>query len=128
MAYGAPEFHQWLLDMRNKHVAHSVNPFEQASVGVLLAPALNETKAILGIGQLMARYVMPLENDVTQTARFMSDVRDLVRADKPSIESAVLKSAEKIPLDELYARPPVELVTPGPEAAGTPRPSRKKRS
>jgi hypothetical protein len=33
---GARDTHQYFKDMRDKHVVHSVNPFEDASVGVVL--------------------------------------------------------------------------------------------
>jgi hypothetical protein len=34
---GGTEFHQHYKKMRDKHIAHSVNPFEQVRVGVALS-------------------------------------------------------------------------------------------
>ena len=67
-----------------------------------------------------------MEKDVAETARFVGQVRELVRSDLPAIEAAVLKSADAIPIEELYARPPMRLVVPGPEVARKPGPSRRR--
>ncbi|MDQ3740123.1 MAG: hypothetical protein M3389_04180, partial [Actinomycetota bacterium] len=43
---GAREYHQHLKDMRDKHIAHSVNPFEQAKIGVILSA---DEKSVEGV-------------------------------------------------------------------------------
>lgn len=118
LADGAVGFHKWLRDMRDKNAAHSVNPFEQVVVGVLLGVAESGSRGIVGTGHLAMAHVGLLKDDAAQALRFVMAVRDLVRQDLPDLEKAMLRSAEAIPLDDLCARPPAQLVAPGPMDAG----------
>lgn len=42
------ELHRLVLSMRNKHIAHSVNPFEVVRVGVVLSPQSSPVRKVRG--------------------------------------------------------------------------------
>jgi hypothetical protein len=115
---GAAVYHQWLRDMRDKNVAHSVNAFEQVVVGVILGLPENHSSGILGTGHLAMAHTGLLKADALQTLRFAREVRDLVRQDLPELEKAMLESAQAIPIEDLYAKSPANIVAPGPGEAG----------
>src|SRR5262249_29593458 len=54
---GGIECHQLYIDMRNKHIAHSVNPFEQVVVGLVLSPPTSSERKVEGISILSQRLV-----------------------------------------------------------------------
>ncbi|MBE9546052.1 MAG: hypothetical protein IMF10_00985 [Proteobacteria bacterium] len=56
---GAVECHRLYIDLRNKHIAHSVNPFEQVVVGLVLSPAsssIREVKEVSILGQKLLHH------------------------------------------------------------------------
>lgn len=58
------EWHDHLCDLRNKHIAHSVNPFEQMAVGVIL----DSDGLPGGVSALTATHLTVDEDGVAQTA------------------------------------------------------------
>jgi hypothetical protein len=110
---GALDFHLHLRALRDKHIAHSVNAFEQTLVGVILAPPESGDRQIIGSGHLAMTHVGFLPADAAQAIAFVAQVRDLVWHDLPDLERDMVKSAEALPLDELYALPPARITAPG---------------
>ena len=49
---GATEVHEFVLDLRTKHIAHSVNPFEQTVVGVILSAPESGRREVEGVAAL----------------------------------------------------------------------------
>jgi hypothetical protein len=58
--------HQFYWNMRNKHVAHSVNPYEQIHIGLILNPRDSEDKKVVGVSTLHGTYLCPKVDGVKQ--------------------------------------------------------------
>jgi len=54
---GAREVHRFMMDMRDKHVAHAVNPFDQVHVGAVLSPPGSANRDVLGTVMLRTQLV-----------------------------------------------------------------------
>jgi hypothetical protein len=115
-------FHRQVLDMRSKHVAHSVNPFEMITVGAVLSPTDAENRQVEGIAVLIVRHIAFDADGVTQLHEVCKRLVDRVIAARAEhLQAAALEEAREIAIDELYQRPHLRAQPPGPEAAGVPR-------
>jgi hypothetical protein len=60
------EIHKIYIDLRNKHIAHSVNPFEQMVVGLVLSPQSSHARKVIGVATLSMRHICPSVEGVHQ--------------------------------------------------------------
>lgn len=113
--------HQFYIDLRNKHIAHSVNPYEQMEVGFILSFANAPEKKIVGVSTLAMRHIVSDKNGVQQLGMLSKIAYDKICSMAKESEQKVLEEGKKIPIDELYkiARP--RLVAPGPDLANKSR-------
>jgi len=116
---GATEFHDWVLGLRNKHVAHSVNPYEQTSVGIVLSG--DQPPLVVGIAYLQSMHVGPDRNGVEQFRRLTGWVLETVRARRKSLEVDALAAADQLGGAEISRKPKLRNVIPGPRDATTAR-------
>lgn len=104
--------------MRDKHVAHAVNPFEQVAAGVVLMPLEDGAERSV---QGVAFGQMRMTSWDRESIALLADLATaLQRATAKRIEAAseTLKSeAQALPVDEVYALPPLILTAPGPDLA-----------
>jgi len=108
------------LDMRNKHVAHSVNPFEQVAIGVVLA-APPEPREIKGSAMLRASHV-GMVGGAHQLGLLASRLKLHLAKNAERLTEAVVEDARtQLGFDDLYARQPMQIVAPGPEQASRAR-------
>jgi hypothetical protein len=113
--------HQWYKKMRDKHGAHSVNPYEQVHVGVILSPEESMERKILGISTLAAVFICPEKEGVRQLGMLATILmKRLVQMAQES-EAKVLRIAKETPLDEPYGKATSRFVAPGPDKADLPR-------
>jgi len=107
--------HQFYIDLRNKHIAHSVNPFEQMEVGFVLSSANEPEKKIVGVSTLSMRHIVTDKAGVQQLGMLSKIAHDKMCSLAKETEQRVLEEGEKIPIKELYkiARP--RLIAPGPD-------------
>ena len=113
--------HQFYIDLRNKHIAHSVNPFEQMEVGLVLSSTNESEKKIIGVSTLAMRHIVSDKKGVHQLGSLSKIAQDKICSLAKNTQEKVLEEGKKIPIDELYkiARP--RLVAPGPDLADKPR-------
>jgi hypothetical protein len=112
------DVHQMYIDMRNRHIAHSVNPFEQIKIAAVLAPPTGAVREVQGVSTLsMKRISDGLEG--AQQLRLMARtaLKEMERLCKEQTDK-VLENARKMPIEELYARASPRVVAPEPKAAG----------
>ncbi|MEK6725459.1 MAG: hypothetical protein AABY54_02750 [Deltaproteobacteria bacterium] len=114
--------HRLYINLRNKHIAHSVNPFEQMEVGVILSPVKSAEKEVLGVATLSMRLISHDVEGIRQLGTLAKVVMEKVSKLAKDYEQKVIEEARKIPIDDLYKRPRLRLVAAGPESAGKPRP------
>jgi hypothetical protein len=113
--------HQFYIDLRNKHIAHSVNPFEQMEVGFVLSSVDEPDKRIVGIATLAIRHIVSDKKGVQQLGMLSKIAHDKICSMAKETEQKVLEEGKKILIDDLYkiARP--RLVAPGPDLANKSR-------
>lgn len=119
---GALALHQWIMDMRNKHVAHSVNPFESARVGVILASSNAAAREVVGVAEMSMSWISATREGVESVGRLSQMLLERVEARHTEQHEAVLAEARQLDIDELYRQQVVEMIAPGPDQAGMPRP------
>lgn len=112
------EWHQWLIDMRNKHVAHSVNGFESVRVGVSLDP---ETGAVDGVVHMSMLHVVTDEGGVEQTRMLAFELGKLLSSRIQKQEEVVRREAATLGPAHISQFASVGAVVPGPEEAGKAR-------
>lgn len=118
---GAKETHQYYKDMRDKHVAHSVNPFEGVTVRVLLEGEPAKHKAT-GIVVFQHRLVCTDQNGVQTLKRLASVAQKTVRLRCKAMQDELLDWAKEQP-PGAFEPGEISMTAPGPEQAGRPRDS-----
>jgi hypothetical protein len=98
--------HQFILNLRNKHVAHSVNSFEENSVTVHLEDTFQSSNEIRSATPRHTR-TAGLSFDMPEKLRnlaqwWLSEVRSEMSAETES----VIRLAQSMPLDEIRALGP----------------------
>lgn len=116
--------HKFYKNLRDKHAAHSVNPFEQVAVGVVLPEADSGANEVQGVVTLAIRHIVTDRKGVEQLITLTVTLREEVRRMAEEAKTATLEAAKRIPLDELSKKPPLRLYAPGHEKAGGPRGSK----
>lgn len=115
---GAREFHQTLMDFRNKHVAHSVNAFEEATVGVLLSDNKAE---IAGVAALNFTLVGRVDDEVRDFGRLTAALLSFVSAEAQVARDTLVEEARDLGASAFAGRPTMQLVAPHPDDAGARR-------
>jgi hypothetical protein len=115
---GTREFHRHLKDLRDKHIAHSVNAFEQTAIGVVLSP---DRSQVLGVASFHMKHISFELEGARQMAQFARELTTVVNSDIKRLNDAVLERAGS-ELDEIKKQPAeMRLYAPGPDQADTPR-------
>ena len=118
------EIHQWAINLRDKHVAHSVNAFEDNQVVASLFPEEHGHKGIFRITVFRSRLAALGNKNVidlkTLCATLIKQIDNLIKEE----ESNVLEAARLIPIDQLYALQPTS--TPLPNRSDVAKPRKQK--
>lgn len=118
---GGVTTHQYFKNMRDKHVAHSVNPFGDVHVAALLPPASSEPQLVQGITVFSHKLLSTDQNGVKTLERLASVAHSYVVSQAKTVQEAVLVWAKAQPI-ESFAVGRIGMTAPGPEQAGIPRP------
>jgi hypothetical protein len=118
-------FHNHMLQLRNKHIAHSVNPFEDVRVGLVLSPEEDENRAVVGVAQLLQKLVGFEHEALIHLGTLVTAIRNAVSEMFDEQKDVVLKEGQAASWDDIIKKPPVGLVTPSPHHVAD---SRLKRS
>jgi hypothetical protein len=110
-------FHDYLIRLRGKHIAHSVNPFEDVAIGLIIVPGDREEPTAIAVGHLLAKLVgfpaEALQHFEILAAFLLEEVGKLY-----AIQAEVVRSeAASVEVDALLALPEMRLVVPGPADA-----------
>lgn len=114
-------FHRFVREMRDKRVAHSVNPFEQVRVGAVLPPPGTAGAQVEGIATLSMRYVASSVEGVRGLLHLARTLRERVLELGRAAEQEALAEAREIPVADLYNAPDMRVVAPDPGSAGRAR-------
>lgn len=107
--------HKMYIDLRNKHIAHSVNPFEQMAVGLILSSQNSSQRKILGVATMSMRHISPDAKGVHQLGLLAKVLLKKVCEIAKGYEKMVLEKAKNTSIDKLYKLPRLRMVAPGPE-------------
>ena len=115
------EYHRWIGDMRNKHIADSVNPFEIVRIGAVLTPDGAEPAGVQGVATMSAHYLTVDEGGVQQIFQLAAGLRQPVAQRAQALEATVLEEARQVDIETLRTLPRLSATIPAPETAGGPR-------
>ena len=107
------EAHRIFKSMRDKHIAHSVNPFEQILVGVMLPPTGSDEVGVQGVATLSANLVTLSEEWITLLRNLARMLREMVVQRARNAEDAVLQVAKAESFIALRKREPLRVYAPG---------------
>lgn len=113
--------HQFYKDLRDKHIAHSVNPFEQVKVGVVLSTEYADVKQVEGVTTLVMSHLVPDREGVFQLGLLAHHAQQEVARQARELEQQVIIEARTLPVSDLYKRPRIRTTAPGSDAAAKPR-------
>lgn len=109
---GALDYHKYLIEQRNKLVAHNVNPFEETIVGVLV----DSKSQIVGVGNLTGRLVAFTKEDYDQFNKLANIVLNFINEKLQKLEQEVLSQARQLSTEGLSKLETVRFTAPGPES------------
>jgi len=113
--------HRMYIDLRSKHIAHSVNPFEQVKVGLELSPESESKRRVVGVATMYMRHIVSDVKGVHQLGMLSKVVLKKVVEIAKEYEKKTLEKGRKIPIEDLYKLPRLRMVAPGSELAGKAR-------
>lgn len=113
--------HKHYVDLRNKHIAHSVNPFEQVAVDLQLSPPDSTKQEVLAVAVLSMRLICTDIEGVETLLRLALIARKEVSKLAKEYEDKTLEVGKGLPLKDLYSKARSRLIAPGPEDAGKAR-------
>ncbi len=108
----AIEFHNYHKDLRDKHIAHSVNPFEQVRVDIQLSPTNSAERKVVGIITSSMKHIVVPKRSVEDFLRLVTWAKRVVGEKCKEYENKVLKIAKGMPLDDLYAKARSRMIAP----------------
>jgi hypothetical protein len=111
--------HTWIKGMRDKLIAHSVNPFEECKTIVILKEG-NELKKI-GVGFVDVSYVHPDLDGIANICKITIFLRDKVKALCAELELRLEKELESVESAEFEKLTDFNYVAPNPEQANRAR-------
>ncbi len=112
--------HRLFIDVRNKHIAHSVNPLEQTHVGLVLERP-ERGKKVIGVAALAFRQIAGDGRLVGQLGALAKVLAEKVAALAKEFEQKVLQIGMALPVEDLYARAKPDLAGSEVGALSKPR-------
>ena len=94
--------HEFLKNVRDKHVVHSVSPLEDNRVTVMLGPD-DERRGVVSIGSFGSSLIYFGLDGVDQLERLATTVGEEVSKMIAAEKVRVLEIVRALPLDELYS-------------------------
>jgi hypothetical protein len=115
--------HRYYKDTRDKHIAHSVNAFEETVVGVILSDQELESIEVLGVANLTAHRISDSPEGVDQLRGLAEHARRYVAQKGQEAEEKLLNKAKLLTAEQLRALPRLGMIPQGgADVARTPRP------
>ncbi len=119
-AEGGEVTHQYFKDTRDRHIAHSVNPFEEVQIGLVLSEQAD--KPVLGVAKLSAFRLTDDLHNVEQLGRLAGYARQIIERQGKEIEEKVLAQGRSLSKAKLEKLPRIRIQPSGGTAtARSPR-------
>jgi hypothetical protein len=113
--------HHYFKNLRDKHIAHSVNPFEQIVVDLQLSNSRSKKREVLGVAVLSQKLICTTLEGAETFLKLALIAREKVRKQAKEYENKTLEVGKKLPIDVLYSKRRSRIITPGPEDTGKAR-------
>jgi hypothetical protein len=110
----APQGHRFMIDMRDKHVAHSVNPFDQVRIGAVLTPPVGSTREVVGTAILRQKLVGWDRDGLQVLWNLAREAHNYTVRRSDEVEARLLEECKGMSVDDLYNRATLRSKTPGP--------------
>jgi hypothetical protein len=110
-------FHQWILEERDKLAARAANPAEGAKVGAALSPPGQKDRRVEGIVIFASSHEVVNDVGVRQLGGLASELAKQTAEKAQEQQDVVLKDAQQLDLDSLYQLPQIGTWPPE-ETAG----------
>ena len=110
-------FHQWVLEERDKLAARAANPDEGAKVGAALSPPEQQDRRVEGIVIFASSHEVVNDVGVSQLGGLASELAKQTAEKAQEQQDIVLKDAQQLDLDSLYQLPQIGTWPPE-ETAG----------
>ncbi len=117
----AVEVHQFYKNLRDKHIAHSVNPYEQIEVGLVLSPEGSAGRKVMGITTLSVKHICTTADGVWQLGALAKVLLNKLTDIGKEYGEKALAIGKSLPIDELYSRAHPGITAPSSMASGKPR-------
>lgn len=117
----ALKLHDFFKNLRDKHVAHSVNPFEQVTTTLLLSDPRSSKKEVKGLYVWHNWLGCVSIKQLNDFLKLIHIAKTKVALKHKEYQSKVLEKAEQIPIDELYSKVTAIFEPPELNDAGKPR-------
>ena len=96
--------HEMYIGMRNKHLAHSVNAFEQIKVGLSLAPE-DKRREILDVGCFTLSLIYADAENMLQLSRLALIALKYIETQIEDLQKTIIKEANQKDINLFYAQP-----------------------
>ncbi len=108
---GAKEFYRYLLNVRNKHIAHRANPVEEVKAGVVLRPEREQSGPLVqGAGAFGMQLQFWDPANLKSLSEFLEALGVVCARNFNRCSDALRLEASALPESALRALPPVRLV------------------
>lgn len=122
MLEGAEAAHNYFKNIRDKHIAHSVNPFEQVKVGIRLSPKASNKKEVISVGVLSLDRICESSENLLILKQLIAIAKKELLLKISQYKKQILDQAKQENIDVLYEKSVLEIVAPGGlEDARSPR-------
>lgn len=112
----ALECHEYIIGMRNKHIAHSVNPFEEVMVGAIVQNDSVEGIAAIAVSQMFAD-----REGIENLYRLSCVARNFVKSKCKKLQDECLAKTQEADINEIKTGKDLRYVAPGHEDANRAR-------
>jgi hypothetical protein len=110
-------FHEWVIDERDKLIEHPADPFEATIIGAALSPAGQKNRQVEGIAVFSTSRVLIDVTGVGQLGGLASELAKQTAGKAQKQQDSVLSDAQQLDIASLYALPALRTE---PSAEGTP--------
>ncbi len=118
---GGETTHQYFKDVRDKHIAHSVSPFEEVQIG--LVPSKHPDECVSGVAMLSAFRLTDDVHNIEELGRLARYTRQIIERKGKQLETKVLEEGQSLSKAALNKLPQIRIQPQGGKAAaGKPRP------
>lgn len=113
--------HNYYKNLRDKLVAHSVNPFEETKVGLVLSNPKERPPKIEGVVRLSRQLISLTPEGVNNFLKLALHAESFVGKQIQKYITKTLKAGKHLSIDALYSKSSMKSYVPSSNEAGTTR-------